>query len=106
MIDAPATPRQLEYLRFIGPYLRKHGYSPSTREIVEHFNLSGPNAVQQALCSLIAKGYLTRDTKKARTLNLTRIGWRAINVESTDATPGPAHEPGPLCPRCGGTGRL
>ncbi len=64
------TKRQQEVLSFIRLYRESHGYSPSRREITEHFGWSGPNAVQCHLRALRKRGLITWTKKTARSLRI------------------------------------
>ena len=50
---------------FIAAYIEKHGYSPTIREMAEHFGVH-LNAIQGQVNRLLAKGLLRRGPKHAR----------------------------------------
>lgn len=64
------TERQREVLKFIQAYIASHGYSPSTRDIAEHFAVQ-INATRHHLQALRKKGYITWEQKMARSITLT-----------------------------------
>lgn len=65
----PLTERQRAILEFIKDFVREQGLPPTVREIGEHFGLD-PHAVHDHLKALERKGYLKRDSSKARSLRL------------------------------------
>lgn len=62
------TTRQRQILNFISECIEQRGYSPSLREIADHFDIVSTNAVNDHLLALQRKGYLSRDFKKSRSL--------------------------------------
>lgn len=71
------TPKQMWVLRFIDAHVRERGYAPSTRELCEAMGVR-TNAVAETLARLEVKGLLTHEPGKARTLQLTAAGRRAL----------------------------
>jgi len=67
------TARQKEVLEFIAEHSREHGYSPTLREIAEEFHLS-VKAVHDHVAALTGKGYIRKEAKKGRTLELVDTG--------------------------------
>ena len=65
-----ATKRQLEVLAWVRRYIDRHGYSPTMKEIAAGFGWSGPHPARCHLDLLEAKGYLTRQPGKARTIRV------------------------------------
>ena len=63
------TDRQREILHFIKDYIQKHRYSPTCREIGEHFGFSFSNAFN-ILNALRRKGCLEWEDGKPRTHSL------------------------------------
>ena len=59
------TQKQREVFRFIQNYLARQGIAPSVREIAEGLRKS-PQAIQQHIESLRAKGYLRHQPSKSR----------------------------------------
>ncbi|MFH0831059.1 MAG: transcriptional repressor LexA [Parcubacteria group bacterium] len=60
------TKKQRHILDYIGLFLRKRGYSPSYREIAQHFKLSSVATVHQHVQTLQSKGYLQPEKPGAR----------------------------------------
>lgn len=74
--------RQAAVLRCIRTHsLRKH-YAPTIREIGDEVGLSSPSSVKYQLDSLAKLGYLRRDTRRPRTMELTELG-RSFGEEAT-----------------------
>ena len=65
------TKRQKEILDFITGFIDENGYSPSMEEIAEHFQFASLNAVFKHLEALESRGYLHRDTNRARSIQLS-----------------------------------
>ena len=65
------TKRQREVLDFIRQQQRIHGFTPSTREIQQHFGFASQTAVIGHLDALERKGALQRQPGRARSLALT-----------------------------------
>jgi len=68
------TPKQKAILDFIGFFIKKKGYAPSYREIADHFKLKSSATVHQYISTLVAKGYLDKNTSAPRSLNLKQPG--------------------------------
>lgn len=64
----PLTPRQREILNFILAFTEQHDYSPSYREIAEHFNLSSTATIAEHIETLKQKGHLRDDLSGVRSL--------------------------------------
>ncbi len=64
----PLTPRQREILDFIVEFTEQNDYSPSYREIAEHFALSSTATVAEHIETLKIKGYLRDDLSGVRAL--------------------------------------
>lgn len=74
------TKRQKEILDFIEEYIESHDYAPSYREIAENFKLTSVATVADHLENLKEKGYLVKDFREARSLQLTPR-WDERNFE-------------------------
>ncbi|MBU0531505.1 transcriptional repressor LexA [Patescibacteria group bacterium] len=57
----PLTKKQSEVLAFIKEYIADNGYSPSYREIADHFGLSSPATIHQHVQALVEKGMIEVD---------------------------------------------
>jgi repressor LexA len=66
------TKRQKEILDFVAGFIEDNGYSPSMEEIAEHFQISSLNAVFKHLGALESRGYLHRDSNRARSIQLSQ----------------------------------
>jgi repressor LexA len=65
------TRRQKEILDFISEFIDHNGYSPSMEEIAGHFQIASLNAVFKHLEALSSRGYLHRDSNRARSIQLS-----------------------------------
>jgi repressor LexA len=65
------TPRQAEILAFIRETIESSGYPPTRADICKAFGFASPNAAEQHLRVLAAKGALTIEAGAARGLRLT-----------------------------------
>jgi repressor LexA len=72
----PLTPRQREILDFISVFTEQNDYSPSYREIAEHFMLSSTATIAEHVEALKVKGYLRDDLS----------GIRALQIQAPDPT--------------------
>ncbi|MBA3719115.1 MAG: transcriptional repressor LexA [Nocardioidaceae bacterium] len=73
--DGPAdgaglTPRQRKVLEVIRAALQRRGYPPSVREIGEQVGLTSSSSVAHQLKTLEAKGFLRRDPRRPRALEV------------------------------------
>jgi repressor LexA len=62
--------RQQAIFDFICKYSKSHGYPPSVREIGSAVGLASPSTVHTHLKSLEEKGYIHRNSKKPRTIEV------------------------------------
>lgn len=80
----PATPRQLEVLRFIALSIRDRGYPPTMREVCAAFGWTSTHGVSDHYRLLSRKGLLSGHLKgeqRARTCLPTASGWAAIGLD-------------------------
>ncbi len=68
------TKRQKEILDFLTEFIEYNGYSPSMEEIAKHFHFASLNAVFKHLAALESRGYLHRDSNRARSIQLFQDG--------------------------------
>ena len=68
------TERQAAILSFIKEFASDKGYPPTIPEIQKEFGIRSPNGVNNHLKALIRKGYIKRDSSRARALEI--IGWQ------------------------------
>ena len=64
------TNKQESILTFIKKFIAKNGYPPTVREIATAVNLSSPATVHVHLSNLIEKGFIRRNKKNKRILEL------------------------------------
>jgi repressor LexA len=64
------TNRQASVLSFIREFAVEKGYPPTIPEIQEEFGIRSPNGVNNHIKALIRKGYLRRDSSRARALDI------------------------------------
>lgn len=65
------TKRQKQILDFLSEFIESNGYSPSMEEIATHFHFASLNAVFKHLEALERRGYLHRDSNRARSIQLS-----------------------------------
>lgn len=65
-----ATKKQQELLQFIADFLKEHDYAPSYREVMAVLGYKSVSTVAVHVDGLIAKGYLTKTDKSARSIRL------------------------------------
>jgi repressor LexA len=70
MAKGKISKRQQSIYDYICSYTRDHGYPPSVREIGSAVGLASPSTVHMHLKSLEEKGYIHRDSKKPRTIEV------------------------------------
>jgi repressor LexA len=66
----PLSKRQRDILDFIGEEIQSRGYAPTVREIVRHVGDKSPTSVHRHLRTLEARGYITREANKSRSIRL------------------------------------
>ena len=64
------TKRQKQIIDFINQFTEENGYSPSYREIGDHFGLSSTATVCEHIQTLEEKGYLKTDPNEARSIEI------------------------------------
>ena len=64
----PMSEAQRNVRNMIVSYRKRHGYSPSFREIAEYRGINSTNAVKELLVALVEKGWLRMTPGVARTL--------------------------------------
>lgn len=67
------TSRQQSVLSFIKAFAQEKGYPPTIPEIQEEFGIKSPNGVNNHLKALTRKGYLKRDSSRARALDIVGL---------------------------------
>jgi len=66
------TDAQLEVLEAIQDFQKKHGFSPSIREIGDRTGRSSTNAVHEILNRLQRDGFISRKAKTGRTIQVIK----------------------------------
>lgn len=80
----PLTDRQTQVLAFIVEAISARGYPPTMREIATAVSLVSPSSVKYQLNALVDKGYLRRDPKRPRAMEV--VGGEAA-IEPRPVTP-------------------
>ncbi len=70
MTRAKISKRQQSIYDYICAYTKSHGYPPSVREIGTAVGLASPSTVHMHLKTLEERGYIHRDSKKPRTIEV------------------------------------
>lgn len=70
MAKGKISKRQQSIYEYICSYSAEHGYPPSVREIGAAVGLASPSTVHMHLKALEEKGYIKRDSKKPRTIEV------------------------------------
>ena len=86
------TKRQCEIYEHLREQIASRGFSPTVREIGDHFNIRSPNGVICHLKALERKGLITRESNTSRAIVLTAEANRGISV----AYMGAADSGGPI----------
>lgn len=79
MSEAQLSARQQQVYDFICSFTAEHAYPPSVREIGEGVGLSSPSTVHSHLNRLERAGYIRRDPKKPRTIEICGPGSEELN---------------------------
>lgn len=74
MDKAKLTERQAAVLSCIRTHMVRNHYAPTIREIGDEVGLSSTSSVKYQLDTLADLGYLRRDTRRPRTMELTELG--------------------------------
>lgn len=82
--DRALTERQQLILRVIRDFAKGRGYAPSLREIGEASGLSSASSVSYQLAILQDKGYLRRDARRPRSIEMRLPGHPAVRLEVED----------------------
>lgn len=70
MQEKRSSKKQRELLTFVDGFIQGHGYGPSYREIMKALNYKSVSTVATHIDGLIAKGYLQKHDKSARSLEV------------------------------------
>lgn len=89
------TKKQQELLQFIADFLKEHDYAPSYREVMAVLGYKSVSTVAVHVDGLIAKGYLTKTDKSARSIRLAaertaeqeaHMAWLTAEARKRDAS--------------------
>lgn len=83
-----ASKRQQELLGFVSEFITEHGYGPSYREIMRAMDYKSVSTVAIHVENLIAKGYLARRDKSARSLEVVSQTATTNNVPMAETVEG------------------
>ncbi|MDA1162647.1 MAG: transcriptional repressor LexA [Planctomycetota bacterium] len=67
----PLSKRQVKILDFIIEQIQTRGYGPTVREIVNHVGDKSPTSVHRHMKTLEARGHISREANKSRSIRLT-----------------------------------
>jgi SOS-response transcriptional repressor LexA len=73
MVRERTTKKQQALLQFISDFLAEHNYAPSYREIMADLGYKSVSTVAVHVDGLIAKGYLTKSDKSARSIRVADV---------------------------------
>lgn len=76
---AKITKRQKEFLEAIYSSIETEGYPPTFEDLKNKFNISSNQAIIDHLKCLEKKGFIKRDEKSARGINITQDGFGIIS---------------------------
>jgi len=71
-IDTPVTPRQRDVLAFVEWFIGEHEYSPSVRDVAQHFEFQSTRSAADLLDALKAKGCIASTPGVARSIRVLR----------------------------------
>lgn len=83
-----ASKRQQELLAFVSEFITEHGYGPSYREIMRAMDYKSVSTVAIHVENLIAKGFLVRRDKSARSLEVVSQTATTNNVPMAETVEG------------------
>tara|TARA_B100002049_G_C15818018_1_gene265782 strand:+ start:33 stop:464 length:432 start_codon:yes stop_codon:yes gene_type:complete len=73
MASIRPTKKQRELLTFIEGFIAGHGYGPSYREVMRSLDYKSVSTVATHIDGLIARGYLRKRTRSARSLEVVGV---------------------------------
>ncbi len=91
MDKAKLTDRQAAVLSCIRTHMLRNHYAPTIREIGDEVGLSSTSSVKYQLDTLAELGYLRRDTRRPRTMELTELGMDYGKVADSAETSASSH---------------
>lgn len=84
-----STKRQRELLNFVDGFIQGHGYGPSYREIMRALDYKSVSTVAVHIDGLMAKGYLRKRDRSARSLEVVTTH---LSEKPVHKTPTPTQE--------------
>lgn len=78
LFKSDLSDREYKILSFIADYKRDHPFSPNIREIGAAIGVTSTSLIGWYLDNLSKGGYITREPRIARTINLTEQGRRVV----------------------------
>ena len=66
------TPPEAQVLEAVRAYIAKHGYSPSTRDLMAATGVPSSSTIHRRLAALQRLGLITQEPHKVRTVRLTQ----------------------------------
>ena len=84
-----SSKRQRELLNFVDVFIQEHGYGPSYREIMRALGYKSVSTVAVHIDGLMAKGYLRKRDRSARSLEVVTTH---LDDTSVRKTPTPSQE--------------
>ncbi|MFT3943133.1 MAG: transcriptional repressor LexA [Ancrocorticia sp.] len=90
MVNTKLTERQAAVLSCIRTHMLRNHYAPTIREIGDEVGLSSTSSVKYQLDTLADLGYLRRDTRRPRTMELTDMGMNYDGKQVPSASRPPA----------------
>ncbi|MEJ5915479.1 transcriptional repressor LexA [Pseudokineococcus sp. 1T1Z-3] len=102
VVELPETPaardgltaRQRKVLECISDSVSRRGYPPSMREIGEAVGLTSPSSVSHQLSALQRKGYLRRDPRRPRAIEVVAPGLPPVEADEASLLAPHADETG------------
>ena len=88
------TEKQMLTLRFLHAQITSNGVCPSFDEIREHLGLASKSGVSRIMDALEERGYTTRLTDRARSVELTQKCYRTLSINNY-------HDASQYCQTCG-----
>jgi SOS-response transcriptional repressor LexA len=73
------TEKRIAILQYISNYNRRFGFSPSTGEIVERFNLASTNGARKHIKALVTLGYIAHEPRSKRSLTVIKLPEETVN---------------------------
>jgi repressor LexA len=69
-LNSDLTDKQAKVLQFLKDHLSQHGRPPTRQEIADHFEFKSPNAAEDHLRRMVAKGFIVLRPGRARAIEI------------------------------------